>query len=400
MCTIKVKFRPSALAGHEGNIYYQVIHQRTPRQLLSGCRVYPAEWDSALSTVASPATSDRMPLIASIREKIMGDVERLGRIARHLDDAGLPYSADDVIAEFHRYASEFSLFRFMQRAIDRLKTNGKTRTSETYTAALRSFRQFRADQDIMLDCINSDLMEAYEAWHVSRGNAPNTISFYIRIIRAVYNRALENEIMVNRHPFRRVYTGVEKTVKRALPLPAIRRIRLLDLSAQPPLDWARDLFILSFMLRGMSFVDMAYLRKADLANGYVAYRRRKTGQLLTIKWTPQMQQILDKYPANPTAYLLPIIRRPGINERCAYRNAAYNVNRALKTIASMAGIAVPVTLYVARHSWASAAKSKGIPISVISEGMGHDSESTTQIYLASLDTSVVDRANSLILNCL
>ena len=58
---------------------------------------------------------------------------------------------------------------------------------------------------------------------------------------------------------------------------------------------------------------------------------------------------------------------------------------------------IPLTMHVARHCWASVAKSKNIPLSVISEGMGHDSEETTRIYLASLDTSVVDKANSLIL---
>lgn len=66
----------------------------------------------------------------------------------------------------------------------------------------------------------------------------------------------------------------------------------------------------------------------------------------------------------------------------------------------MVGIKIPLTMYVARHSWASAAKSKGIPLSVISEGMGHDSEATTQIYLASLDTAIVDKANSLIISSL
>ncbi|MDE6543920.1 MAG: tyrosine-type recombinase/integrase, partial [Muribaculaceae bacterium] len=110
--------------------------------------------------------------------------------------------------------------------------------------------------------------------------------------------------------------------------------------------------------------------------------------------------ILDKYPVNRSEYLLPIIKRTGINERCTYRNAGYAINRNLKQIAAMIGINVPITLYVARHSWASVAKAKGIPVSVISEGMGHDSETTTQIYLASLDTSVVDRANALIIKSL
>ena len=110
--------------------------------------------------------------------------------------------------------------------------------------------------------------------------------------------------------------------------------------------------------------------------------------------------ILDKYPENASEYLLPVTRNPGRNERCVYHNMAYNINRNLKQIAEMINLNIPLSLYVARHSWASIAKSKGIPISVISEGMGHDSETTTQIYLASLDTSVVDKANSLILGSL
>lgn len=201
-------------------------------------------------------------------------------------------------------------------------------------------------------------------------------------------------------PFRRVYTGVDKTVKRALPIRAIKKIKTLDLTMIPRLDYARDMFLLSFYLRGMSFVDMAYLRKNDLRNGYVTYRKRKTGQQLVIKWTKEMQLILDKYPRNGSGYLLPIIKNGTTNERCSYRNASYNINNSLKKIAEMAGVEIPLTLYVARHSWASAAKAKGIPVGVISEGMGHDSEATTRIYLASLDTSVVDRANALILSSL
>lgn len=163
---------------------------------------------------------------------------------------------------------------------------------------------------------------------------------------------------------------------------------------------ARNMFMMSFYLRGMSFIDMAFLRKSDLKNGYLTYRRRKTGQRLIIKWTAEMQAILAKYPENKSNYLLPIIKSPDTNEQSAYRNVGYSINQRLKAIARMLGINIPLTMYVARHSWASAAKAKGIPVSVISEGMGHDSEATTQIYLASLDTSVVDSANSIILDAL
>lgn len=180
----------------------------------------------------------------------------------------------------------------------------------------------------------------------------------------------------------------------------IKRIKMLELTLRSSLDYARDMFLMSFYLRGMSFIDMAFLKKTDLKNGSVTYRRHKTGQQLIIEWTDEMQIILDKYPENATDYLLPIIKNPGTVERYTYRNVGYNINYNLKKLAAKVGINIPLTLYVARHSWASAAKAKGIPISVISEGLGHDSEATTQIYLASLDTSVVDKANSLIMQSL
>lgn len=314
MVSIQVKFRPSALADREGTIYYQLIHERTVRQLTTVYKIFSYEWDDKRSMVRTVPNSGRESLLLTIRERIRGDLERLTKLERKLASAGVPYSADEIIDEYHRYAQAYSLFNFMESVIARLKQNGRTRTSETYKSVLNSFRKYRNDEDIMLDSITPELMEGYESWHRKRGVTPNTISFYTRILRAVYNRAVEGNIIENRHPFRHVYTGVDKTMKRALPLEVIRKIKALDLSDIPAIEFARDMFLMSFYLRGMSFIDMA--------------------------------------------------------------------------------------LYVARHSWASAAKAKGIPLSAISEGMGHDSEATTRIYLASLDTSVVDKANSLIIRSL
>ena len=400
MTSIKVKYRPSTVSDHEGTIFYQVILDRKVRQLNTDYHVLPEEWDEARSMVTTTHNSERKSFILSIRERIRWDVERLNKIAKKLEAEGLTHTADDIIDEFRRYEKEYSLFNFMESLIIKFKQNGKIRTSETYTATLNSFKKFRKDEDLMLDCLTSEIMEAYEAWHKSNGNSPNTISFYTRILRAAYNRAVEEEIIENRNPFRRVYTGIDKTVKRALPLQIIKKIKALDLSLTPSVDYARDMFLMSFYLRGMSFIDMAYLKKTDLKNGSIVYRRRKTGQQLTIAWTPEMQMILDKYPENPTQYLLPIIKTVGCNERFAYKNAGDKINYNLKKVAEMLEINIPLTMYVARHSWASAAKAKGIPLSVISEGMGHDSEATTQIYLASLDTSVVDEANSVIIGSL
>ena len=400
MASIKVKFKASSLPDYEGTIFYQILHDRKQRQLYTDYHVFPYEWNERRSMIITNHRSARKSFILSIRERIRWDVERLNKIIRKLDNECMTYTVDEIIEEFHRLSNECSLFNFMEGLIIKMKQNGKIRTSETYTSALNSFKKFRNDEDIMLDCINSKIMEAYEGWHQQRGVSLNTISFYTRILRAVYNRAVEEEIIENRHPFRHVYTGIQKTVKRALPLKIMKRIKNLDLSLIPELDFARDMFIMSFMLRGMSFIDMAYLRKTDLADGYITYRRRKTRQLMIIEWTKEMQMILDKYPENKSDYLLPIIRNKGVNELTTYRNVGYNINHNLKRVAKKAGLNIPLTLYVARHSWASVARAKGIPVSVISEGMGHDSETTTKIYLASLDTSVVDKANSIIIKSL
>lgn len=259
MASIKVKFRPSTVADYEGTIYYQIIHERKVRQLLTEYKVFPAEWDESRSMVTTTQKSERKTFILSIRERIRWDIERLTKIDRKLDANGLIYTADDVIDEFNRYAHEYSMFNFMESIIAKLKHNGKIRTSETYKSTLNSFKKFLAsqaskddnkqDEDIMLDCITSETMEANEAWHKNRGVAPNTISFYTRILRAVYNRAVEDDIIENRNPFRHVYTGVDKTVKCALLLSVIKRIKALDLSLTPSLDYSRDMFLMSFYLR-------------------------------------------------------------------------------------------------------------------------------------------------------
>ena len=379
MTSIKVKFRPSADAEREGAIYYQIIHDRKVRQCSTPYRAFPKEWQTRF------------------REETRRDVERLTRIVRRMESRGTVLSADDIVEEFKLYRSRYSLFRFMESVIMNLKECGKIRTAETYTASLQSFSRFRRGRDLMLDEITPDLIQAYEAYLRARGAVPNTTSFYMRILRAVYNRAVESEAIEQRNPFRHVYTGTERTIKRAIPIAAISRIKNLELPRGSKMDFARDMFMLSFYLRGMSFVDMAFLRKKDRADNHVTYRRRKTGQRLDIAWTKEMQSIVEKYPPNPTQYLLPILTNPLSDERIAYRNRASCINRQLKTIARMTNLKIPLTLYCARHSWASAARTKEIPVSIISEGMGHDSEATTQIYLASLETSVIDRANALII---
>lgn len=402
MATVKVKWRPSAVEGRTGTIYYQIIHDRIVRQMKTDYKIFAEEWESGHIMSGSGISGPREDALASIREKINGDIRLINAIIRKFAAGKRPYKADDIVAAFAGTSQESGFFSFMRNIISGLKFIDKQRTAENYITALNSFAHFRDECELPFSEMDSDVMLRYEAYLFSRGVKRNTVSFYMRILRAVYNRAVGQGLTEQRSPFRHVYTGIDKTVKRAISFAAVRSIKELDLSLHQRLDFARDMFLFSFYTRGMPFIDMAYLRKSDLKNGILSYCRRKTGQRLHIRWEKCMQELVSKYEksrstAEDSPYMLPILRPPFDNHRSQYKNAMQQINRSLKTIAEYAGLNVPLTMYVARHSWASIAKSKNIPVSVISEGMGHDSEMTTRIYLASLDTSVIDRANKLIL---
>ena len=387
MASVKVKFRPSS------------IDDRVVRHIRTDYRIFESEWNGKLSIIEIPAIlpAERKHHLRLVIRQVNRDVGRLEGIVRDLSYKGT-CSTDAIISRFREISESQSFYNFMESVIAQLRRLNRERTSETYSAALSSFMHFRQNKDVQLDDMDADMMMEYEAWLKMKGVSLNTLSFYMRILRATYNRAVEKGLTVQKHPFKHVYTGMDKTPKRAIPLKDIRRIKELDLSGKPHWEQARDMFLFSFYTRGMSFIDMAYLKKSDLKNGILSYRRHKTGQQLHIKWEGCMETIVARYAAGCSDdYLLPILRLPSNNLRSQYKSTMFRINKYLKEIARLCGITTPLTMYVSRHSWASIAKSKNIPISVISEGMGHDSEETTRIYLASLDGSVIDKANSIIL---
>ena len=402
MATVKIKFRASSVGTREGTLYYQVIHNRVARQVNPGYKLFPGEWDAENVEVTFPTSLEegRRDYLLFMQENLRKDKQRMEFSILRLEQKGQPYTADDVVKAYLSNADDCGFISFARNLAGQLKDIGRKRIAEIYSSAANSLERFLGGKDIPLEEVDSYLMMAYEAHLKSTGICPNSISFYMRSLRSVYNRAVEKGLVIQQTPFCHVYAGIDKTVKRALPLEAVRRIRDLDLRLQPPLDYARNLFMFSFYTRGMSFVDMAFLKKKDLHNGILSYRRHKTGQQLFIKWEKPMQEIVDRYDTSGTPYLLPVIKSGGKDERTQYLSEVHRVNRNLRKIGEMIDLGMPLTTYVARHGWASIAKSKHIPLSTISEAMGHESENTTRIYLASLDTSAVDKANSLILRSL
>ncbi len=395
MTSIKLKFRPSTTPGKEGSIVFQLIYGRTVRRITSRYKIFAGEWNGEVGRIALPTpSSPRYAHLVSVESALQWELNRLQRMVQE----SVPVNLDEIAANFSSGIDAMdSVFNFIRRQIHHKEQIGKVRSSETYRSMLNSFTCFRKGVDLTFDMMDGMLMELYEAWMRKCGLTRNSTSFYMRILRTNYKLAVEKGVTPDRHPFRKVYCGIDKTVKRSLPFSEIKKISALDLSRKPSMDFARDMFMFSFCTRGMSFIDMAYLKKADLNNGCLAYRRKKTGQLMMIEWTKQMQDIIDKYKSDGTSYLLPIITSEDGSERRQYQNQMRKINRLLKDIANRAGLPLSLSMYYARHSWATIARGRDVPLAVISEGLGHDSETTTQIYLDSIKSSEVDKVNRMIL---
>lgn len=309
------------------------------------------------------------------------------------------YSKGTTATTISTCAQTQSFQDFMILLVKEKLQNGRLRTAETYQTTLNKFNRFLKGKTLLFHDFNDSLMVNYQEYLKSNKVCMNTISFYMKILKATYLRAVRQKLTIDNRPFDHVYTGMAKTQKRALSQQDIRMIK--DYTPENKQEQlARDLFLFSFYTRGMAFVDMAYLKKSDIKNNILYYSRKKSGQNISIRWEPVMQQIVDNFEKLNETYLLPIIHTEGKGERNQYRYVHNIVNKNLVSIGVRLGIRQKLTMYVARHSWASIAKSIGIPIGVISEALGHSSEKMTYIYLKSIDETRIDAENEKIINLL
>ncbi len=291
---------------------------------------------------------------------------------------------------------ETSIVEFFNQQIDLCKHNGSFGTARNYQRTLNSLTSFLQGEDIPLSSVNEKLVTDYELWLAGKGMNRNSSSFYIRNFRSVYNKAVKHNLTEQSSPFRNVYTGIDKTRKRAVNESTILRLLKLDLSHSPSLALTRDLFVFSYCTRGMAFVDIAFLRKSDISYDIINYIRRKTGQQLSVRIEPCMARIIRRHASatRNIPYVFPIVSSIIPEEAYRQYQIALNYhNRKLKRIAKLLKGNPPLSFYAARHTWATTARNHNVPLSVISEGMGHTNEKTTRIYLASLENSIIDKAN-------
>lgn len=291
--------------------------------------------------------------------------------------------------------SSTDFWQFIEKRIATLESEGRWGTATNYAKIERSLKRFCSDAPLLpLTDITPEFVASYNRHLFDRDLIRNSVSQYNRVLRAIYNEAVRQNLTPDRKPFRKAYTGIDKTTKRALPEKELAKLATAKAKSRS-LEMARDLFLFSYATCGMPFVDMAYLKKSCISGNTITYFRRKTGTRIQVRLEPAARQIIDKY-ARQTAdsqYVFPILgQRTGKEAYKRFNSALTMYNRALKTLSRIAGTP-RISSYVPRHSWATAARNNGADISTVSEALGHQSEKTTRIYLASFDRRKIETVN-------
>ncbi|MFA6484054.1 MAG: site-specific integrase [Bacteroidales bacterium] len=391
MATVKldlrrdVKFKDNHLP-----IVMVIIANRKKLVIHMGHTVQPDHWDAEKGLPNS-----KCPNSAHLKGLLLKKLSQAGKeVLRMEEETGrVDLQALKIILKPHEEAK--GIQEYAQIIADNLLEAGKIGNSKAYLSTISKLNKFNGDKQLNFAEFNYKKLLEFEQFMAGKKIHTNTISFYMRTLRAIFNRAVKEGVCKEANYVFRDYTiRNEETRKRAITKPEIDAIRNLELEAGTPVEFARDMFMFSFYTRGMNLIDIAFLKKTDIQNGRIEYSRRKTAQLFSVKLIDAANNILKQYE-NDTPFLFPVIKRKG-KEYLDYVSFKRLINKKLKDVALEAKITTTLTTYVARYSWATIAKRQGITTAIISEGLGHESEQTTQVYLDSFENEVLDRANELV----
>jgi site-specific recombinase XerD len=294
-------------------------------------------------------------------------------------------------------ASFDSFLEYSDSIVKELKKAERFGNANTYYAVVKVLEKFNAGNDIKFNEVNYDFLKRFERWHFSRGNSVNSLSAYMRTIKAIFNRAIKSDVVSrDAYPFTNYRIKTSPTEKRALDISSMKSIMLLKLEETDSLFHYRNFFLASYMLYGISFMDLAFLKVQNIIDNRIKFQRKKTYKPYDINITPQLNEILSLYLKGKerSDFIFPIVKRDTVELQ--YKDVVWarkRYNKGLKEIAKKCNIEQRLTSYVSRHSFATQAMLQDVPLQAISAMLGHNRLSTTQIYLKSLPNDVLDGYN-------
>ncbi|MFN8301933.1 MAG: site-specific integrase [Saprospiraceae bacterium] len=373
----------------------RLTHHRKTTSISLGYSIPASEWDEKRRRIKpTSAIIDSVTRLNNLLEKKKSDA--LGIITKMEEEGKLTsLSTSDLRALIDGQAEAHpTVFAFTEGLIEQLLKARKIGNARVYKNVLGALKTYRKWKDMRFEEITYRFLKDYEAYFLGQGFHLNGLSFNMRTLRSIYNKALkEGVVEKNHYPFQQYKIKKEATVKRAIDQDALKRIVQIQLEPDHQCFHARNFFLASFMMYGMSFVDMAFLKKKDIVGDRIRYRRQKTGRLYDLKMTDNLREIFAFYLKDKTEedFIFPFIRRELLLEQHKDLHQARKMyNKALKKLANLCDIEEHVTSYVSRHSFATHAMMNAVPLNVISAMLGHNSLATTEVYLKSLPSDVMD----------
>ncbi len=376
-------------------IVFQIIHRRSKKLIYTPYRVDEREFNREKEQVVFITDDIRTKKeISAINSSIKNQRKCIATHILELDCRGCDYVVSEIVSRYRIENDTLSFLGYFDAQIQRKQEMNKDGTVRAYKYTRGSICKFMNYRHVRISDITPAFISEYERYLVKSEISANTICFHIRNFKTIYNQAIiDGYPTPDSHPFRYVQTKQRKTIKRALDRKNIVRIKELNLDNKLGLRLARDLFLFSFYSRGMAMVDMVFLTREKIKHRVMTYYRQKTSQCIEVAIIDELDEIINRYK-DDSNYVFPILRDVSQVEHYRYyRLSVERTNRHLKKIGAMLELELPLTTYVARHSWATHAKMLGVSLSVISEGLGHTSENTTRIYLKAFDRSELDKAN-------
>ncbi|MEM9858236.1 MAG: site-specific integrase [Bacteroidota bacterium] len=297
------------------------------------------------------------------------------------------------------------VFQYFDEVVERMKATGKIGNANVYKDTRNAIAKFRKQKSLQFNEVDYPFLVKFEEHLRQRGALDNSISVYMRTFRALFNKAIkEKQCPAECYPFKEYQISKLKNQpsRKALSKEEIDKIISFEPDENTKQALSKDLFLFSFYTRGMNYNDIAKLTWANIADGRLNYVRSKNGKRFSIKILPPVQDILNLYKSfsSDNSYIFPILDKSHKTPEQIKNRIKSGLKRAnmhLKLIAESLGITKKLTFYIARHSYALALKKNGVAIAVISETLGHDSESVTKHYLESFENEVLDKADEVLL---
>ena len=287
--------------------------------------------------------------------------------------------------------------------IERLRKEGRYSTAHVYKNALYSFGKYCGTLNLSFRQVTKERLRRYGQYLYDCGLKLNTISTYMRMLRSIYNRGVESgSAPYVPRLFHDVYTGVDVRQKKALHAGELRKLLYEDPKSER-LRRTQTIAALMFQFCGMSFADLAHLEKSALDQSVLRYNRIKTKTSMSVEVLDTAREMINQLRSNQEPisdcpdYLFDILcsNKKRKDERAyrEYQSALRKFNNCLKDLARALRLKSPVSSYTLRHSWATTAKYRGVPIEMISESLGHKSIKTTQIYLKGFELRELTEVN-------